>query len=112
MQMITWSDFEMVELRVGTIMRVEDFPEARKPAFKIWADFGGEIGVKQSSAQITVHYKKDELLGKQILGVVNFPPKQIGPFISEFLCTGFYKEDGSVVLAIPEGAVPNGAKIC
>ncbi|MBP9811997.1 tRNA-binding protein [Candidatus Gracilibacteria bacterium] len=112
MQTITWSEFEMVELRVGTIIRVEDFPEARKPAYKIWADFGGDFGVKQSSAQITVHYSKEELLGKQILGVVNFPPKQIGPFISEFLCTGFYKEDGSVVLAIPERIVPNGAKIC
>ncbi len=112
MQTITWSEFEMVELRVGTIIRVEDFPEARKPAYKIWADFGGDFGVKQSSAQITVHYSKEELLGKQILGVVNFPPKQIWPFISEFLCTGFYKEDGSVVLAIPERIVPNGAKIC
>ncbi len=77
MQTITWSEFEMVELRVGTIIRVEDFPEARKPAYKIWADFGGDFGVKQSSAQITVHYSKEELLGKQILGVVNFPPKQI-----------------------------------
>jgi tRNA-binding protein len=112
MQTITWPDFEMIELRVGTIVRIEDFPEARKPAYKIWADFGGEIGVKQSSAQITVHYSKEELLGKQILGVVNFPTKQIGPFVSEFLTTGFYREDGSVVLAIPERAVPNGAKIC
>jgi tRNA-binding protein len=111
MQTISWSDFEMVELRIGTIVQVEDFPEARKPAYKLWADFGGEIGMKQSSAQITTHYKKDELIGKQIIGIVNFPPKQIGPFRSEFLCTGFYREDGSVVLAVPEREVPNGAKL-
>lgn len=111
MQTITWSEFEQVELRAGTIVRVEDFPEARKSAYKLWADFGGEIWVKQSSAQITTHYRKEELLGKQILGVMNFPPKQIGPFLSEFLCTGFYREDGSVILAIPERAVPNGAKL-
>ncbi len=111
MNTISWSDFEAVELRVGTIIRVEDFPEARKPAYKIWVDFGGEIGVRQSSAQITVHYSRDELMGKQIIGVVNFPTKQIGPFISEFLCTGFFREDGSVILAIPERDVPNGAKL-
>jgi tRNA-binding protein len=111
MKEINWSEFESVELRVGTIIRVEDFPEARKPAYKLWVDFGGEIGVKQSSAQITVHYTKEELIGKQIVWVVNFPPKQIGPFISEFLCTGFYREDGSVILAIPERDVPNGAKL-
>lgn len=102
---ITWSEFESVELRVGTIIRAEEYPEARKPAYKIWVDFGDEIGVKQSSAQITVHYTHEELIGKQIVGVVNFPPKQIGPFMSEFLCTGFYREDGSVVLAIPEREV-------
>ncbi|GAB0174343.1 MAG: tRNA-binding protein [Candidatus Altimarinota bacterium] len=111
MKTITWNDFESIELRTGTIIRVEDFPEAKKPAYKIWADFGGEIGVKQSSAQITTHYTKDELLKKQIIGVVNFPAKQIGPFRSEFLCTGFYREDGSVILAIPEKEVPNGAKL-
>ena len=111
MNTISWSDFESVELRVGTIIRAEDFPEARKPAYKIWVDFWGEIGVKQSSAQITIHYSKEELVGKQIVWVVNFPPKQIGPFISEFLCTGFYRADGSVILAIPERAVDDGAKL-
>lgn len=111
MKEISWSDFESVELRVGTIIRVEEFPEARKPAYKMWVDFWNEIWVKQSSAQITSHYTAEELIGKQIIGVVNFPPKQIGPFISEFLCTGFYREDGSVVLAIPEREVPNGAKL-
>lgn len=108
---ITWSDFEAIELRVGTIVRVEDFPEAKKPAYKLWADFGKEIGIKQSSAQIITHYTKDELIGKQIVWVINFPPKQIGPFMSEFLCTGFYREDGSVILAIPEREVPDGAKL-
>jgi tRNA-binding protein len=111
MNTITWHDFESVELRVGTIIRVEDFPEARKPAYKIWVDFWWDMGVKQSSAQITTHYSKEELIGKQIVWVVNFPPKQIGPFISEFLCTGFYREDGSVILAIPEREVPNGVKL-
>lgn len=111
MNTITWQEFESVELRVGTIIRVEDFPEARKPAYKLWVDFGDNIGVKQSSAQITTHYSRDELIGKQIIWVVNFPPKQIGPFISEFLCTGFYREDGSVILAIPEREVQNGAKL-
>lgn len=109
--LITWTQFESIELRAGTIVRVEDFPEARKPAYKLWVDFGAEIGVKQSSAQITVHYTKDELLGKQILGVVNFPPKQVGPFMSEFLCTGLYRDDGSVILAVPEKSVENGAKL-
>ncbi len=111
MHTITWPEFESVELRVGTIIRVEDFPEARKPAYKIWVDFGEDIGVRQSSAQITVHYSREELIGKQIVGVVNFPAKQIGPFVSEFLCTGFYREDGSVILAIPEKSVNNGAKL-
>ena len=108
---ITWSEFESVELRVGTIIRAEDYPEARKPAYKIWVDFGSVIGIMQSSAQITIHYTREELIGKQIIGVVNFPVKQIGKFISEFLCTGFYREDGSVILAIPERDVDNGAKL-
>ena len=111
MNSITWETFTSVELRVGTIIRVDDFPEARKPAYKLWADFGKEIGIKQSSAQITAHYTKDDLIGKQIVGVVNFPSKQIGPFMSEFLCTGFYREDGSVILAIPEREVPDGARL-
>lgn len=108
---ITWQEFESVELRVGTVIAVEDFPEARKPAYKIIVDFGKEIWIKKSSAQITVQYSKEELIGKQIIWVVNFPPKQIWPFVSEFLCTGFYREDGSVILAIPERVVPNGAKL-
>ncbi len=108
---ISWADFEAIELRVWTIIKAEAFPEARKPAYKIWVDFGTEIWVKQSSAQITAHYTLDELMGKQIVGVVNFPVKQIWPFKSEFLCTGFYREDGSVILVIPERDVPNGAKL-
>lgn len=108
---ITWSEFEAVELRVGTIIRTEEFPEARKPAYKLWVDFWPEIGIKQSSAEITVHYTREELIGKQIIGVMNFAPKQIGKFMSEFLCTGLYQDDGSVVLAIPERGVDNGAKL-
>lgn len=108
--MITWDDFEKVELRVGTIIEVADFPEARKPAYKMVVDFGDEVGVKKTSAQITGLYTKEELVGKQIVGVVNFPVKQIGPFQSEFLCTGFYREDG-VVLAVPDKNIENGAKL-
>ena len=111
MQQITWQDFEQVELRAGTIIAVEDFPEAKKPAYKITVDFGLEIGVKKSSAQLTTLYSKEQLLGRQIVGVINFPPKQIGPARSEVLITGFYKEEGAVVLAIPERQVPNGAKL-
>ena len=111
MKLIDWEDFAAVELRVGTIVEVEDFPEANKPAYKVKADFGPEIGIRKASAQVTVHYTKDELLGRQIVGVVNFPPKQIGPMRSEFLLTGFYRDDGSVVIAIPEREVPNGAKL-
>jgi len=97
-------------LRVGTILSVEDFPEAHNPAYKITADFG-EFGIKKSSVQITKHYTKEDLVGKQIVGVINFPPKQIGPFISEFLTTGFPDENGEVVLAMPERKVPNGSKL-
>ncbi len=108
---IDWSEFEKVELRVGTIIEVEDFPEARKPAYKLKIDFGDEIGIKKSSAQITDLYKKDELLGKQVMAVVNFPPKQIGPFMSECLVTGFSNKEGAIVLAMPEFSVPNGSKL-
>jgi tRNA-binding protein len=111
MKQISWHDFQDVELRVGTIVDVQDFPEAKIPAYKITADFGPEIGIKKSSAQITVLYTKEELVGKQIIGVVNFPPKQIGPFMSEFLVTGFVQEDGAVVLAVPDKKSPNGAKL-
>lgn len=111
MQEINWDEFEKVELRVGVILEVEDFPEARKPAYKITADFGGQIGIKKSSAQITDLYTKEDLKGKQIIGVINFPPKQIGPFLSEFLCTGFYREDGSVVLAVPDKEAKPGSKL-
>lgn len=111
MKEISWQDFEQVELRTGTIIEVEDFPEARVPAYKIKADFGDGIGVKKSSAQVTDLYSKEDLLGRQIIGVVNFPAKQIGPVRSEFLLTGFYQEDRSVVLAVPERPVANGAKL-
>lgn len=111
METISWQDFEMVELRVGTLVRVEPFPEARKPAYKVWADFGPELGIRKSSAQITALYQPAQLVGRQIIAVVNFPTKQIGPFQSEFLLTGFYRQDGAVVMAIPERAVENGAKL-
>jgi len=108
---IEWSDFQKVELRVGTIVEVFDFPEARNPAYKVIVDFGAEIGIKKSSAQITDLYTKEQLLGRQVLAVVNFPVKQIGPMMSESLITGFHREDEAVVLAIPEGNVPDGARL-
>ena len=111
METISWTDFEKVELRVGTIVEVKDFPEARKPAFKLKVDFGDEIGVKKSSAQITDLYNREDLIGRQVLAVINFPPRQIGPVRSECLVTGFHREDGVVVLAGPESNVPNGAKL-
>ena len=111
MEQISWNDFEKVELRVGTIVDVSEFPEARKPAYILHVDFGGEIGTKKSSAQITDLYGKADLLGKQVVAVVNFPPKQIGPIMSECLVTGFQNRDGAIVLAVPDRSVPNGAKI-
>ena len=108
--MITWQDFEKVELRIGTILKVEDYPEAKKPAYKLLIDFGS-YGQKRSSAQITKLYKKEELVGKQVLCVTNFPPKQIGGFMSEVLTTGFVLENGDVVLAVPERKVSNGLKL-
>ncbi len=111
MKEINWLEFEQVELRTGTIIEVHDFPEARKPAWKLLIDFGEQIGTKKSSAQITDLYSKEELMGKQIIAVINFPAKQIGPFISECLVTGFSQENGSVVLAIPDKTTANGLKI-
>jgi len=110
METITWHDFEKVELRAGTILEVADFPQARKPAYKVKVDFG-EFGIKQTSAQITRHYTKEELIGKQITGVINFPAKQIANFMSEFLLTGFADENGDIVLANIDKPVPNGSKL-
>jgi tRNA-binding protein len=110
-QNIDWEDFQKVELRVGTIIGVEAFPAARKPAWILQVDFGDELGVKKSSAQITDLYTKDSLLGKQVVAVINFTPKQIGPLMSECLVTGFHRQDGAVVLAIPDADVPNGARL-
>ena len=108
---ITWQHFEAVEMRAGTIVAVDDFPEARKPAYKISVDFGPGLGVKRTSAQVTSLYAKTELIGRQVMGIVNFPVKRIGPMQSEFLLAGFYREDGAVVLAVPERPVQNGARL-
>ena len=110
MEEITWADFEKVELRAGTILEVSAFPEARKPAYKVKVDFG-EFGIRMSSAQITSHYTMEELIGRQIVGVINFPKKQIGKFMSEFLVTGFADANGDIVLTTLAGKVPNGSKM-
>jgi tRNA-binding protein len=109
--MISFDDFEKVDIRIGTIIGAEPFPEARKPAFKLKIDFGEKIGVKKSSAQITVHYKIEELIGRQVAAVVNFPPRQIGHFMSEVLTLGFPDDAGGVVLIGPSLPVPNGGKL-
>ena len=108
---ITYADFDKVDIRVGRITRAEPFPEARKPAYKLWVDFGPEIGEKRSSAQITRHYTLDQLIGRQVLGVVNFPPRQTGPVLSEALILGVPDQDGAVVLIGPGHEVPLGGKL-
>ena len=110
-QPIEYADFESVDIRVGTIIDAHAFPEAKKPAIKLTIDFGAEIGVKNSSAQLTVHYKPDQLIGRQVCAVVNFPPRQIGSFISDVLTLGMPDEDGSVVLVRPDLRVPNGGRL-
>ena len=109
--MITFADFERVDIRVGRIVRAESFPEARKPAYKLQIDFGSEIGIRRSSAQLTAHYEADELEGRLVLAVVNFPPRQIGPFMSEVLCLGAPDEEGRIILLAPGADVPVGGRI-
>jgi tRNA-binding protein len=108
---ISFEDFQRVEIRVGTVVDAQPFPEARKPAIKLWVDFGGALGVRKSSAQITRHYKCDRLIGRQVLAVVNFPPRQIGPFLSEVLVLGVPDESGEVVLLRPDLKVPDGGRM-
>lgn len=108
---ISWQDFEKVEMRTGTIVAAEPFPEARKPAYRLTVDFGGAIGRRKSSARITDHYRPEDLVGKQVIGVINFPPKQIGPVRSECLVTGLVQADGSVILAVPDKPAENGSRL-
>lgn len=108
---IGFDDFMAVDVRVGTVTDAQPYPEARNPAIKMWIDFGGEIGVKKTSAQVTVHYTPDSLVGRQVMAVVNFPPRQIGKFMSEVLVLGFPDENGAIVLAMPDQPVPNGGRM-
>ena len=108
---ISFDDFMAVDVRVGTVVKAEPYPEARKPAIKIWVDFGDELGVKKTSAQLTVHYTPEGLIGRQVMAVVNFPPRQIGKFMSEVLVLGYPDADGAIVLATPDKDVPNGRRM-
>lgn len=109
--MLDFDTFQKVDIRVGTVTRAEPFPEARKPAIKLWVDFGAEIGTRKSSAQLTAHYTPDMLVGRQVMGVVNFPPRQIGPFMSECLVLGAPDADGAVVLLAPDKTLPDGGRM-
>ncbi|MFZ4260996.1 tRNA-binding protein [Sphingobacterium sp. HJSM2_6] len=109
--LISWADFEHVDLRVGTVLKIDDFPKAKNPAYQLTIDFGAEIGILRSSAQITAIYQKEELIGKQVVAVVNFPKKQIANFMSECLVTGFENEQGEIVITTVERTVPNGARL-
>lgn len=109
--MITWNDFEKIDMRAGTIIEVNDFPKARKPAYKLTIDFGEDLGLKRSSAQVTAHYSKEDLLNKKVIAVINFPPKQIADFVSECLVLGVYDENNDVILLQPERNVKNGMKV-
>lgn len=111
MEIIEWADFDRVELRVGTVIEVSEFPEARRPALLMKVDFGPQLGIMRSSAQLTDLYSPGTLVGRQVVAVVNFPPRQIGPVMSQCLVTGFHREDGAVVLAVPDQPVPNGARL-